>query len=67
MYDYTGYDFDRINELIIFEYWLLLRDAVIFNYSQTDEGIKYLDKCWTLEQTKPDRKALREKFKKGGK
>jgi len=44
----------------------LLRDAVIFNHSQTEEGDKYLDKCWTLEQTEPDRKALREKFKRGG-
>lgn len=65
--DYTGYDFNRIDTLDVFEYWLLLRDAVIYNYSQTDEGQKYLERCWRLEQTEPDRKALREKFKRGGK
>lgn len=50
----------------MFEYWLLLRDAVIYNYMQTPEGIKYLEKCWRMEQTEPDRKALRKKFRGGG-
>jgi hypothetical protein len=49
-----------------FEYWSFLRDAVIYKYMQTEEGQKYLEKCWTLEQTKPDRAKLREKFGKEG-
>lgn len=60
--DYTKYSFDRIEDLEVFEYWLLLRDAVIFNCTQTEEGKEYLDKCWCLEQTEPDRKAIRERM-----
>lgn len=61
--DYTGYNFDRVEELEVFEYWLLLRDAVIHKYLQTEDGREYLENCWTLEQTKPDRQSLREKMK----
>lgn len=60
--DYTGYNFDRVEELEVFEYWLLLRDAVIHKYLQTEDGREYLENCWTLEQTKPDRQSLREKM-----
>jgi len=48
----------------LFEYWLLLRDAAIYRYNQTEAGQEYLDNCWRMEQTKPDRKKLREKFGK---
>lgn len=30
--------------------------------NQTEKGREYLDDAWRLEQTKPDRKKLREKF-----
>ena len=53
-----------IGNLDVFEYFSLLRDAVIYKYMQTEAGQEYLDKCWMLEQTKPDRKRLREKFGK---
>jgi len=62
--EYTGYDFDRLEKLGVFEYWLYLRDAVVYNYSQSEEGRDYLDKCWILTQTEPDRKALRAKMAK---
>jgi hypothetical protein len=39
---------------------------VIYKYMQTEEGQKYLERCWILEQTKPDRAKLREKFGKEG-
>lgn len=55
-----------IGNLDVFEYFSLLRDAVIYKYMQTEQGREYLDKCWMLEQTKPDRKRLREKFGKEG-
>jgi hypothetical protein len=29
---------------------------------QTSEGNEYLENCWRMEQTSPDRKALREKL-----
>ena len=50
----------------MFEFWLLLRDSYIYKLKQSEEGMKYLDKCWILEQTKPDRQALREHFGKAG-
>jgi len=49
-------------ELDIYEYWTLLRDAVIYKYMQTESGQEYLNRCWMLEQTKPDRRKLKEKF-----
>lgn len=60
--DYTGYCFDRLEELEVFEYWLLLKDAIVYNYMQTEEGREYLDNCWRIEQTEPDRKFLRERM-----
>jgi hypothetical protein len=66
VYNYTGFNFAQIEELDVFEYWSMLHDAIIYRYMQTEEGQKYLEKCWILEQTKPDRKKLREKFGKEG-
>ncbi|OCB00396.1 hypothetical protein BGS1_15760 [Clostridium beijerinckii] len=62
--NYTGYDFDRVDELEVFQYWLLLRDAIVYKHLQTKEGREYLEKCWIMEQTKPDRQSLREKMGK---
>ena len=62
MSEYTGYDFDRLEDLSVFEFWLLLRDAVVYNCQQTEQGRDYLEKCWTAEQVSPDRSALREYF-----
>jgi len=61
---YSGYDLDRIEELEVTEFWLLLRDAVVYNCQQTEEGRDYLEKCWLTDQTEPDRDALRKYFKK---
>jgi hypothetical protein len=63
--DYTGYDFDRLCELDVFSYWLLLHDAVVYNCQQTEQGRAYLEKCWLLDQTEPDRDSLRKYFAKG--
>ena len=62
--EFTGYDFDRLNNLNVFEFWLLLRDAVVYNCQQTEEGRDYLEKCWVAEQTEPDRGSLRKYFQK---
>ena len=32
--------------------------------SQTEKGQEYLDNAWRMEQTKPDRAALRKKLRK---
>lgn len=62
--EYTGYNFDRLEEMDVFEYWLLLRDAIIYNYMQTEKGQEYLENCWRIEQTEPDRESLRKKIKR---
>lgn len=61
--DYTGFNFNIIDNLEVFEFWLYLRDAVVYKYMQTEEGRKYLENCWRIEQTKPDRKSIRNKMK----
>lgn len=66
VYEYSGLSLAEIEELPIDTYFLLLRDAFIFKKSQTEEGREYLENCWILEQTEPDRKTLREKFGKEG-
>jgi len=60
--DYTGLDFREVDDLEVFIFWRLLKDAVIYNYSQTKEGREYLADCWRLEQTSPERDKLRAHF-----
>ena len=55
-------NFFEILELDFVEYLLYLRDGFIYRLTQTEKGNEYLDKCWILEQTKPDRTALRKTF-----
>jgi hypothetical protein len=43
-------------------YLTLRRDAFISWLSRTEAGTEYLDNAWRMEQTEPDRKALRERF-----
>ena len=62
--EYTGYSFDEVEDLTVLEYWLLLRDALVYNCSQTEDGRKYLEDCWRMEQTEPDRQGLRDHFNK---
>ena len=64
--DYTGLNFVQIEELPIDVYMLLMRDAFIYKQEKSEEGQKYLANCWRMEQTKPDRKKLRERFGKEG-
>ena len=59
-------NFLEIEDLPIDTYFLLMRDAFIYKQSQSEVGRDYLEKCWILEQTEPDRKALRQKFGKEG-
>lgn len=43
-------------------YLQIRRDAYIHALGQTNEGREYLKNAWRLEQTKSERKKLREKF-----
>lgn len=49
------------------EYLFYVREAYIHNLNQTEDGRKYLENCWRMTQTKPDRAALRAKFGEGAK
>nr|DAF01826.1 MAG TPA: hypothetical protein [Caudoviricetes sp.] len=61
--DYAGLNLYEVEELDYIDYLALRRDAFIYKLNQSEEGRKYLDNAWRLEQTNPDRKSLREKFK----
>ena len=63
---YTGLTMLEVQDLDYIDYLVLRRDAFIWMLSRTEEGEKYLDKAWRLEQTAPDRSKLRDKFGKEG-
>lgn len=50
-----------VGELCYYDYLVLLRDAIIYTLQGKEKGREYLEKCWILEQTEPDRKALRKR------
>ena len=66
MSEYTGLSFLEVAELNYLQYLLWRRDAYIHALSQSDEGREYLKNAYRMEQTKPDRKRLREKLRKEG-
>lgn len=59
---YSGLNLIEVNQLDIFEYWVLRRDAWIDHLSQTEKGQEYLDNAWICEQTSPDVERLRARF-----
>ena len=56
----------EVEELDFFDYLQYRRDAFIYNLSQTEKGQTYLDNAYRLEQTEPDKKALRDQFGEEG-
>lgn len=64
--DYAHLNFLEIEELPIDVYLGLQRDAFIYNLNQTEQGREYLENCWIMEQTQPDRVKLRQTFGKEG-
>lgn len=62
--EYTGLNFKEVWALDYITYLTLRRDAFIAWLSRSEAGTEYLDNAWRMEQTEPDRKALRERFKK---
>lgn len=64
MSEYTGLSFVEVGRLDYLEYLTYRRDSLIHMLSKTEAGEEYLDNAWRMEQTKPDRAALREKFGK---
>lgn len=66
MSEYTGLDFFAVGQLNYLQYLIWRRDAFIHKLSRTEAGQEYLDNAWRMEQTKPDRTALRKKLRKEG-
>lgn len=60
--DYTGLTFHEIGKLPYIEYLTYRRDAFITMLNKTEAGQEYLRNAWRMEQTEPDRAALRRKF-----
>lgn len=63
---YTGLNILQVQELDYLDYLLFRRDAFIYRMRQTEDGEKYLNNAWRLEQTTPDRDSLRKKFGREG-
>lgn len=63
MSEYTGYDFDRVDELEVFSYWGYLHDAVVWSCSRTAAGREYLENAYCYQQQEPDRERLRSRFR----
>lgn len=66
MSEYTGLNFFEVSQLDYVQYLIWRRDAYIQMLSRTEWGQQYLDDCWRMEQTKPDRAKLRQKLRKEG-
>lgn len=62
VHEYTGLDFNEIEELEYIDYLQYRRDAFIHLMNQSEKGREYLENAHTLTQTEPDRKRLRELF-----
>ena len=65
MSEYTGLNFFEVSQLDYLQYLVWRRDAFIYMLTRTEAGQEYLDNAWRMEQTEPDRSALREKYGKG--
>lgn len=61
---YTGLNIKQVAQLNYIEYLQYRRDAFINRLNKTESGREYLRNAWRMEQTEPDRAALRRKFGK---
>lgn len=62
--DYAGISLIEAGDLDYLTFLTYRRDAYIHKLEQTEAGQEYLDNCWRMEQTEPDRSALRKKLRK---
>ncbi len=60
--DYTGLSFDQILDLPLSLFLLYRYDSYIYDIYTTTGGKEYLEQCWLMEQTKPDKENLRKLF-----
>ena len=54
--------FYEVQKIPLSQFLLGLRESLILQYEQTNPD--YLEDCWLLEQTKPDKEGLRNLFGK---
>lgn len=59
---YANMTLPAVDDLLLDDYLLLLRDAFIARKLQSEDGREYLDNAWRLEQTEPDVDGLRSTF-----
>lgn len=64
--EYSGVSIFDTDDLDVFTFWAILRDAIIFNRSHTKEGRKWLKNAWRIGQTEPETEKLKKKIGKGG-
>jgi hypothetical protein len=65
VHTYTGLSFIEIGNLNYVDFLQYRHDAFIQRCKETPSGREYLQDCKRMEQTKPDRGALRKYFGKG--
>lgn len=56
--EYARMSFIEVWSLPITDFWKLYRDAIIWNYSRTAEGIDQLEHAKAISATEPDREKL---------
>lgn len=61
--EYTRMSFAELMQIDCITFKMLLRDAFINKMRQSEEGREYLENCWLMKQTEPDRQKLRREFK----
>ena len=61
--DFTGLNLWEIQDMDLDVYLYIVRQAYIYSLSQTEKGREYLDNCWRMQQTKPERSKLRNTFR----
>jgi len=55
--------FNELMQVDSITFKILLRDGFIHRMRQTEDGRDYLESCWLIKQTEPDRAKLRREFK----
>jgi len=62
--DYANISILEAEQLPLDLFLLYLRDGFIHYNRQFEAGRAYLEECWYLEQTEPDRNRLRDQYGK---
>lgn len=60
--EYSGLDYRKVLKLPCDVFQLMLKNSIVKELNETEEGREYLSKCERLNTTTMDIKALREKI-----